>query len=127
MIFFFFFIFRLVLSRRSWNLLESIETSTEIDALLSPFLWCLWLVSSQVYGFLETIIHVVLVVAVHEKSDFWSTLQVGYTNAGKSTLLNQLTGANVLAEDQLFATLDPTTRRVQVSFNIENFSLVSCG
>ncbi|KAF4358286.1 hypothetical protein F8388_014556 [Cannabis sativa] len=38
---------------------------------------------------------------------------VGYTNAGKSTLLNQLTGANVLAEDRLFATLDPTTRRVQ--------------
>ncbi|XP_008221416.1 PREDICTED: GTPase HflX [Prunus mume] len=40
---------------------------------------------------------------------------VGYTNAGKSTLLNQLTGANVLAEDRLFATLDPTTRRVQVA------------
>lgn len=39
---------------------------------------------------------------------------VGYTNAGKSTLLNQLTGADVLAEDQLFATLDPTTRRVQM-------------
>ncbi|KMZ61753.1 GTPase HflX [Zostera marina] len=39
---------------------------------------------------------------------------VGYTNAGKSTLLNSLTGATVLAEDQLFATLDPTTRRVQV-------------
>ncbi|PPR96681.1 hypothetical protein GOBAR_AA23982 [Gossypium barbadense] len=39
---------------------------------------------------------------------------VGYTNAGKSTLLNQLTGANVLSEDRLFATLDPTTRRVQM-------------
>ncbi|XP_038975313.1 GTPase HflX-like isoform X6 [Phoenix dactylifera] len=39
---------------------------------------------------------------------------VGYTNAGKSTLLNHLTGAEVLAEDQLFATLDPTTRRVQM-------------
>ncbi|XP_073109830.1 uncharacterized protein [Elaeis guineensis] len=39
---------------------------------------------------------------------------VGYTNAGKSTLLNRLTGAEVLAEDQLFATLDPTTRRVQM-------------
>lgn len=37
---------------------------------------------------------------------------VGYTNAGKSTLLNALTGAGVLAEDKLFATLDPTTRRV---------------
>lgn len=36
---------------------------------------------------------------------------VGYTNAGKSTLLNSLTGAGVLAEDQLFATLDTTTRR----------------
>lgn len=35
---------------------------------------------------------------------------VGYTNAGKSTLLNRLTGADILAEDQLFATLDPTTR-----------------
>ena len=37
---------------------------------------------------------------------------VGYTNAGKSTLLNQLSGANVLVEDKLFATLDPTTRRI---------------
>ncbi len=35
---------------------------------------------------------------------------VGYTNAGKSTLLNVLTGADILAEDKLFATLDPTTR-----------------
>ena len=35
---------------------------------------------------------------------------VGYTNAGKSTLLNKLTGASVLSEDKLFATLDPTTR-----------------
>ena len=35
---------------------------------------------------------------------------VGYTNAGKSTLLNRLTGAGILAEDKLFATLDPTTR-----------------
>jgi len=37
---------------------------------------------------------------------------VGYTNAGKSTLLNALSGANVYAANQLFATLDPTTRRV---------------
>lgn len=37
---------------------------------------------------------------------------VGYTNAGKSTLLNALSGAQVLVEDKLFATLDPTTRRV---------------
>jgi GTP-binding protein HflX len=39
---------------------------------------------------------------------------VGYTNAGKSTLLNKLTGAAVLAEDKLFATLDPTTRRLKL-------------
>lgn len=39
---------------------------------------------------------------------------VGYTNAGKSTLLNKLSNANVLAEDKLFATLDPTTRRVKL-------------
>lgn len=39
---------------------------------------------------------------------------VGYTNAGKSTLFNRLTGAQVYAADQLFATLDPTMRRVQV-------------
>lgn len=39
---------------------------------------------------------------------------VGYTNAGKSTLLNALSGSHVLVEDKLFATLDPTTRRVQL-------------
>lgn len=38
---------------------------------------------------------------------------VGYTNAGKSTLLNNLTNADVLSEDKLFATLDPTTRRLR--------------
>ncbi len=42
---------------------------------------------------------------------------VGYTNAGKSTLLNALTGAEVLAEDKLFATLDPTTRRITLPTN----------
>jgi GTP-binding protein HflX len=42
---------------------------------------------------------------------------VGYTNAGKSTLLNRLTGAEVLAEDKLFATLDPTTRRLRLPTN----------
>ena len=42
---------------------------------------------------------------------------VGYTNAGKSTLLNQVTGASVLAEDTLFATLDPTTRRLRLPTN----------
>lgn len=39
---------------------------------------------------------------------------VGYTNAGKSTLLNHLTGAGILAEDKLFATLDPTTRNLKL-------------
>ena len=39
---------------------------------------------------------------------------VGYTNAGKSTLLNKLTGAGILAEDKLFATLDPTTRVLEL-------------
>ncbi|MHA6684625.1 GTPase HflX [Mesorhizobium sp. A556] len=39
---------------------------------------------------------------------------VGYTNAGKSTLFNRLTGAEVLAEDMLFATLDPTLRRLRL-------------
>lgn len=39
---------------------------------------------------------------------------VGYTNAGKSTLLNRLTGAGVLQEDMLFATLDPTTRMLEL-------------
>lgn len=39
----------------------------------------------------------------------------GYTNAGKSTLLNHLTGAGVLSEDKLFATLDPTTRTLKLS------------
>ncbi len=42
---------------------------------------------------------------------------VGYTNAGKSTLLNTVTGADVLAEDRLFATLDPTTRRLRLPTN----------
>lgn len=42
---------------------------------------------------------------------------VGYTNAGKSTILRMLTGAEVLVEDKLFATLDPTTRRVVLPNN----------
>lgn len=44
---------------------------------------------------------------------------VGYTNAGKSTLLNTLTGADILSEDKLFATLDPTTRVLNLSSNQE--------
>lgn len=45
---------------------------------------------------------------------------VGYTNSGKSTLLNALTGSNVLAEDKLFATLDPTGRKLQ----LDNFDVL---
>lgn len=44
---------------------------------------------------------------------------VGYTNAGKSTLLNTLTQSNVIAEDQLFATLDPSSRRLRFPRDIE--------
>ncbi|MBO5649268.1 MAG: GTPase HflX [Clostridia bacterium] len=46
-----------------------------------------------------------------EKSGLPKVAVAGYTNAGKSTLLNTLTGAGILAEDKLFATLDPTTRK----------------
>ena len=45
----------------------------------------------------------------------WALVSIiGYTNAGKSTLLNRLSGADIYAEDQLFATLDPTTRQVEL-------------
>ena len=44
---------------------------------------------------------------------------VGYTNAGKSTILNLLTGAGILAEDKLFATLDPTTRKYKLPSGTE--------
>ncbi len=47
------------------------------------------------------------------RSDIPIVSIVGYTNAGKSTLLNTLTGADVLAEDKLFATLDPRSRRLR--------------
>lgn len=48
------------------------------------------------------------------KSALPAAAVVGYTNAGKSTLLNTLTGADILAEDKLFATLDPTTRKFRL-------------
>lgn len=51
-----------------------------------------------------------LIRSQREKSRTKVAAIVGYTNAGKSTLLNQMTGSDVLEEDQLFATLDPTTR-----------------
>lgn len=49
-----------------------------------------------------------------EQSGTLTAAIVGYTNAGKSTLLNKLTGAGILAEDKLFATLDPTTRALTI-------------
>jgi GTP-binding protein HflX len=54
-----------------------------------------------------------------QKSDLPIVAIVGYTNTGKSTLLNALTDAGVLTEDQLFATLDPVTRRYQPAEGVE--------
>ncbi|MBP3708888.1 MAG: GTPase HflX [Treponema sp.] len=51
---------------------------------------------------------------LRDKMSLSSCVLVGYTNAGKSSLLNSLTGADVLVEDKLFATLDPTTRRFAI-------------
>lgn len=52
--------------------------------------------------------------AARDRSGLFKIAIVGYTNAGKSTLLNALTDAGVLAEDKLFATLDPTTRKMEL-------------
>ena len=52
--------------------------------------------------------------AGRRRADLETAAIVGYTNAGKSTLLNALTGASVRAEHRLFATLDPTTRRLDL-------------
>jgi len=49
-----------------------------------------------------------------ERAGIPAVALVGYTNAGKSTLLNRLSGAGVLVEDKLFSTLDPTTRRLDL-------------
>jgi GTP-binding protein HflX len=54
-----------------------------------------------------------------KKAEVPSVSLVGYTNAGKSTLFNTLTGANIYAADQLFATLDPTLRNCQLPNNNE--------
>jgi GTP-binding protein HflX len=53
--------------------------------------------------------------AVRRRANVPSVSIAGYTNAGKSSILNRLTGAGVLVEDALFATLDPTTRRSRTS------------
>ena len=52
--------------------------------------------------------------AKRDRSGIFKVAIVGYTNAGKSTLLNYLTNANILSEDKLFATLDPTTRKMEL-------------
>ncbi len=52
--------------------------------------------------------------AQRDRSGLCKIALVGYTNAGKSTVLNALTGAGVLSEDKLFATLDPTTRKLEL-------------
>lgn len=57
--------------------------------------------------------------ASRERSGIKSAAIIGYTNAGKSTLLNTLTDAGILAEDKLFATLDPTTRRLELPSGAE--------
>ncbi|WCK52384.1 GTPase HflX [Aneurinibacillus sp. Ricciae_BoGa-3] len=49
-----------------------------------------------------------------KKNEAFQVSIVGYTNAGKSTILNRLTDAGILEEDKLFATLDPTSRRVEL-------------
>lgn len=56
--------------------------------------------------------------ALRRKQRIPSFALIGYTNAGKSTLLNKLTQSNVLAIDQLFATLDPTTRKIYLQDNM---------
>ena len=52
-----------------------------------------------------------------KREDFHTAVIIGYTNAGKSTLFNSLTGASVAVEDKLFATLDPATKKIVLPNN----------
>jgi GTP-binding protein HflX len=76
------------------------------------------LISERIDVIRKELEHVRQTRALHRKSrqrvPYPSVALVGYTNAGKSTLFNALTGASVLAEDTLFATLDPTIRALSL-------------
>jgi len=63
----------------------------------------------------EIVKHRTVTRARRERSNIPVLAIVGYTNAGKSTLLNSLTDSEVLSEDKLFATLDPTTRKYEIN------------
>ncbi|MDP6042199.1 MAG: GTPase HflX [Candidatus Latescibacteria bacterium] len=58
-------------------------------------------------------------IARKQRGDIFQAALVGYTNAGKSTLMRALSGADVFIENRLFATLDSTTRRISLGYNRE--------
>jgi GTPase len=76
------------------------------------------LIRARIDRLKEELVQVARTRGLHRKNRKKSAIPVvalvGYTNAGKSTLFNQLSGADVLAKDMLFATLDPTLRRVEL-------------